>query len=138
MGETRDLWNNVVNPVRKMRAKGGKTNSAWAMESFLEEVTFAKHKHSRWGRGSKLLVEKPDGGRPAGCPRQRAELVDWCGCMAGCGGQREGQAGPDVKDPECHGKELRLHLKQWRAFSFCHLALPLLSSLFLSLSPSGS
>lgn len=63
VGETRDPWSNVVNAARKMRASGGKTNPDWTRERFLEEVTFEKYKHTRQGRGSKLLVEKPAGGK---------------------------------------------------------------------------
>lgn len=51
-----------------MRASGWKANSDGARTS--SEVTFEKYKHIRQGRGSKLWVEKPAGGKARGLPRQ--------------------------------------------------------------------
>lgn len=123
-----------VNPVRKMRVSGGKTNVAWARQRLLEEVTFEKYKHTRQGRGSKVLVEKHLAARPGGCTEQgMANRLVWL--RGRCRGQQRGQAGSHVKGLECHAQKCRLRLKQLRGFPFCYcLPLPLFSSVFFSLS----
>lgn len=126
MGETRALWMNMVNTVRKARACGGKANSDGARKSS-QRKWHLKSTSTPGGEGEASSQERNQlVARPEGCPRpSRANRLG--GWEAGCGG-REEERGARCEGPGRPSKRVEASSQQSRAFPLCYLPLPLVLS----------
>lgn len=77
MAETRDLWNNTANPVKKIRPVE-KDELSWARERLPEEVTFKTQAHQA-AKGKQALGRETSWWQDQGTALGRAQLIDRCG-----------------------------------------------------------